>query len=178
MSKKLSIEEWIEKARKVHGDRYDYSKVEYVDAHTKVTITCPIHGDFIQTPNSHLNGGGCPKCGGSMKLTTQEFIARARKIHGDKYDYSKVDYINANTKVCIICPIHGEFWQTPSKHLNGRGCNECGIKNEQKNKEKHLKIFSKKQEKCMVINTTIPKQNIKMQKQRFVLYVQNTVCFI
>ena len=62
------------------------------------------------------------------QLTTEEFIQRANEIHNNKYDYSKVEYVNANTKVCIICPIHGEFWQVPSSHLNGRGCKECGVK--------------------------------------------------
>ena len=125
--KKLSTEEWIQKAKKVHGDKYDYSKVKYYNAHTKVCIICPIHGEFWQTPASHLMGNACPKCGGKTKLNTDKFIHRAKEIHGDKYDYSKVEYINATTKVCIICPIHGEFWQTPAKHLSGKGCKKCGI---------------------------------------------------
>ena len=125
--KKLSTEEWIQKAKKVHGDKYDYSKVKYYNAHTKVCIICPIHGEFWQTPASHLMGNACPKCGGKTKLNTDKFIHRAKEIHGEKYDYSKVEYINATTKVCIICPIHGEFWQTPAKHLSGKGCKKCGI---------------------------------------------------
>ena len=117
---------FIEEAKKVHGDKYDYSKAKYTKAIEKVCIICPIHGEFWQTPNSHLRGQGCPKCGGSKQLTTKEFIGKAREIHGDKYDYSKVEYVNANTKVCIICPIHGEFWQTPTSHLNSSGCPVCG----------------------------------------------------
>ena len=121
-----NTEEFIGKARKVHGDKYDYSKVEYINAKTKVCIICPEHGEFWQKPNNHLNGSGCSKCGGSDNLTTDGFIRKARKLHGDKYDYSKVEYINNIRKVCIICPEHGEFWQMPSEHLRGKGCPMCG----------------------------------------------------
>jgi protein-arginine kinase activator protein McsA len=118
-------ERFIIKANEKHGEKYDYSKLEYVDAHTKVCIICPKHGEFWQTPNSHLNGCGCPKCGGNKSLTTEEFIEKAKQIHGEKYDYSKVEYVNANTKVYVICPIHGEFWVTPANHLRERGCSQC-----------------------------------------------------
>ena len=125
--KKLTTEEFIEKARKVHGDKYDYSKVNYVDCSTKVTIICPTHGEFEQTPYWHYSGGGCPSCSGNKKLTTEEFVERARIVHGDKYDYSKVKYVDSNTKVTIICPTHGEFEQTPFAHLLGQGCPVCNI---------------------------------------------------
>ena len=118
-------EEWIASARKVHGDKYDYSNVKYVNKRTKVCIICPKHGEFLQKPSSHLQGRGCQKCGGSSLLTKKEFIKKARKVHGDKYDYSKVEYVNGTTKVCIICPEHGEFWQISSKHLFGSGCPKC-----------------------------------------------------
>ena len=126
----LTTKEFIEKAKQVHGDKYDYSKVEYINNHTKVCIICPKHGEFWQTPNSHLNGNGCFDCsyierGLKRKSSTKEFLEKAIKIHGDKYDYSKVEYVNAKTKVCIICPEHGEFWQTPNCHLNGQGCPNC-----------------------------------------------------
>ena len=121
-----SKEEFIERAKKVHGDKYDYSKVEYVNNCTKVCIICPIHGEFWQTPQVHLRGGGCIKCYNESKSkTSEEFIAEAVKIHGNKYDYSKVEYINAHTKVRIICKEHGEFLQTPCNHLNGNGCPKC-----------------------------------------------------
>jgi hypothetical protein len=131
--KKLTTEKFIEKARKVHGNKYDYSKVEYKNAHTKVCIICPIHGEFWQIPNDHLNGSGCPKCKinkiiSIKKMDEKKFIEKSKKIHGDKYDYSKVEYINSKTKVCIICPIHGEFWQKPNNHLRGQGCLKCGCK--------------------------------------------------
>ena len=126
----MTVQEFIEKAKKVHGDKYDYSKVEYVNNKTKVCIVCPEHGEFWQTPDSHLRGRGCRQCSiKSMKdkqrLSTKDFIEKAKEIHGDKYDYSKVEYVNSQTKVCIICPKHGEFWQTPLNHLKGKGCPDC-----------------------------------------------------
>ena len=123
--KRNTTEEFIEKAKKVHGDKYDYSKVEYINSQTKVCIICPEHGEFWQKPNGHLNGMGCDKCGGTKTLTTEDFIEKSIKVHGDKYDYSKVEYINYQTKVCIICPEHGEFWQTPHLHLRGTECPKC-----------------------------------------------------
>ena len=123
--KKLTTEIFIERAKKIHGDKYDYSKVEYKDANTPVHIICPIHGEFWQRPADHLNGRGCIECAGKKKYTKETFIEKAISIHGDKYDYSKVEYVNNKTKVCIICPIHGEFWQKPDKHLQGHGCTYC-----------------------------------------------------
>ena len=129
---KYTKEEFLERAKKIHGNRYDYSKVNYVNLSTKIIIICHIHGEFLISPQKHLIGQGCRKCGyikniQSQSSTTKEFVKKAKKIHGNKYDYSKVEYVNNSTKVCIICPIHGEFWQTPNSHLNGRGCKKCGI---------------------------------------------------
>ena len=141
---RLTTEEFIEKARKVHGDKYDYSKVEYKNAHTKVCIICPEHGEFWQTPNTHLYlKCECSKCMKNAKGTTDEFIERARKIHINKYDYSKVEYINSKTKVCIICPEHGEFWQTPDKHLYGQGCPICGNDKQKSNTEEFIRKANK-----------------------------------
>ena len=128
--KKLTREKFIEKAKQVHGDKYDYSKVEYINSQTKVCIICPEHGEFWQKPNSHLLGYGCNKCAIEKRSklatkTTDSFIERAKKVHGDKYDYSKVDYKGKGMNVCIICPKHGEFWQTPHNHLSGAGCPKC-----------------------------------------------------
>ena len=125
LSQTNSKEKFIEKAKQVHGDKYDYSKIEYKNNKTKVCIICPEHGEFWQKPNSHLNGRGCPLCGKTQKLTTEKFIEKAKQIHGNEYDYSKVEYVNCDTKVCIICPEHGEFWQTPHNHLNMQGCPQC-----------------------------------------------------
>ena len=129
--KYMDAEYFIERVKKVHGDRYDYSKTEFVHSTKKVIITCPIHGDFKQVPPSHLKGMGCAKCARenqskSQRHTTEKFIERARAIHGDRYDYSKVKYVNATTRVTIICSEHGEFEQPPSSHLNGNGCRKCG----------------------------------------------------
>jgi len=121
----LTTEEFIKKAREVHGDKYDYSKVEYTKGKYKVCIICPEHGEFWQGAGSHLRGAGCPKCSGRHKRTTEEFIKEAREVHGDKYDYSKVNFVNVRTKVCIICPEHGEFWQGAREHLSGSGCPIC-----------------------------------------------------
>ncbi len=121
---KKTTEQFIESAKKIHGEKYDYSKVEYNGSFEKVRISCPIHGDFLMTPNNHLNGQGCPKCK-NKNVTTEEFIEKARKIHGEKYDYSKVEYKKATEKICIICPEHGEFLMTPNAHLNGQGCKYC-----------------------------------------------------
>lgn len=117
---------FIEKARKVHGDKYDYSKVVYRNAMSQVTVICPEHGEFKIIPNSHIHGkAGCPKCN-RLNLGIDDWIERFKSVHGDRYDYSKVTYVDNSTKVCIICPEHGEFWQAPSKHYNGKqGCPNC-----------------------------------------------------
>jgi len=108
-SRKLGIDKFIEKAKVIHGDKYDYSKVEYGNINTKVIIICPKHGEFLMSPNKHLNRKqGCAKCAGYYK-TTDEFIEQANKIHFNKFDYSKVNYSFHDRKVCIICPEHGEF---------------------------------------------------------------------
>ena len=125
MSKKITTEIFIERARQVHGDRYDYSKVDYKKSSEKVCIICPEHGEFWQIPNNHWSGHGCPKCNKAKKLDTESFIKKAKEKHGLIYDYSKVKYINSNTKVEIICPIHGSFWQTPAHHLYGNKCPKC-----------------------------------------------------
>lgn len=124
MPGKLTTEKFIQKAREVHGDKYDYSKVEYKNSREKVCIVCPEHGEFYQKSAGHLTGYGCPKCG-NTRLTVEEFIKKSKKVHDDKYDYSKVEYKNSSTKVCIVCTEHGEFYQTPSGHLHGRGCAKC-----------------------------------------------------
>ncbi len=125
MSKKITTEEFIERAKSVHGEKYDYSKTEYIDSKTKVCIICPIHGEFWQIPFGHLNGANCPICNSKKKQTQEEIISRFKHIHEDRYDYSKVKYKNILTDVCIICPKHGEFWQTPHSHLKGSGCPKC-----------------------------------------------------
>jgi len=125
MPKKLTTEIFINRAHILHRYKYDYSKVTYKNSKTKIEIICPIHGIFIQVPDSHLCGKGCIKCGGRDKSTKKSFIMRATEVHGYKYDYSKVTYKNSKTKIEIICPKHGVFRQTPVHHLNGKGCRYC-----------------------------------------------------
>ena len=132
MGKRIDTEEFIRRSKLVHGDKYDYSKTNYVRAKDKVCIICPTHGEFWQRPFAHFYwGGGCKKCAmealtSNKPKTTEQFISDARAIHGDKYDYTKVEYKDCKTKVCIICPKHGEFWQTPDIHINFKsGCQKC-----------------------------------------------------
>ena len=116
---------FIEKAKKEHGDTYDYSKVEYITHDQEVIIICNIHGEFPQKPVNHLQGHGCIKCGGKLIWNTNDFIEKSKKTHGDTYNYSKVEYINSTTNVIIICNKHGGFPQLPGDHMNGHGCNYC-----------------------------------------------------
>lgn len=132
--RKLTTKEFIERAKAVHGDKYDYSNVKYVDSSTKVHITCLVHGDFWQAPYNHLEGGGCPECGKLSRAKSRmngsdSVLRRFREVHGYKYDYSKMMYKGGHTKVEIICPTHGSFWQTPNSHSRGRGCPRCGYEN-------------------------------------------------
>lgn len=124
---KKNTADFIRQAIEVHANKYDYSKVEYTSNKDKVCIICPEHGEFWQRPKRHLAGDGCPICRVNKKLTIEEFVTRAKKTHGDKYDYSRVKYVNTRTKVCLVCPEHGEFWQTPHNHICGDGCPACRI---------------------------------------------------
>jgi len=124
-NKKKTTEIFIEDAINIHGNKYDYNLVDYKNNHTKVIINCRKHGRFEQKPNDHLSNRGCPKCYGTSKKTTEEFIEDAIDVHGNTYDYSLVDYNNAQAKVIINCRKHGKFEQKPYSHLNGHGCPNC-----------------------------------------------------
>ena len=119
----------IPKWQMTHNNRYDYSKVVYVNKKTKVTITCPKHGDFEQVPQNHTRGNGCLKCWQEYRnrRTPESFIKAAQALHGNQYDYSKVVYLSARIKVTITCPKHGDFEQLPSNHLQDHGCSKCNI---------------------------------------------------
>ena len=124
--KKQGQSRFIQNAKNLFGDNYDYSKVEYINNKTPVIIICPKHGEFKQRPSNHLHGRGCPFCAKELrKKTTKKFIADAKKVHGEKYDYSKVDYQGAYVPITIICPKHGAFTQKPNSHLSGNGCPKC-----------------------------------------------------
>lgn len=129
-----SLDRFIQDARAAHGDKYDYSEVEYVNALTNVKIICPEHGAFLQKPANHVRGISCSKCSDIIaadkrRLSTEEFIERAREVHGDKYDYGRSNYITSHGKVEIICPEHGSFWQSPATHTMGNkaGCPGCAV---------------------------------------------------
>jgi hypothetical protein len=89
----MTTDDFIQKAKAIHGNKYDYSKVEYTHNNVEVCIICPEHGEFWQKPRLHLSGCGCPICTGKKKMRTIDFIKRAKQVHGDKYDYSKAEYL-------------------------------------------------------------------------------------
>lgn len=131
MSKKLTLEEFISKARSKHGDAFSYEKTEYVSAHKKLTVTCKKHGDFQITPANLMHKQACKQCAMEAKtkklsVTRDEFIERAKARHGDRYDYSRVVYTGMTAKEEFICKVHGAFKQTPQGHLNNGGCELCG----------------------------------------------------
>ena len=128
--KRLTQEEYIKRCKEAHGDDYDYSKTIYEGNRKDVIVTCKKHGDFVQNAATHLKSYGCPVCSrqkqsAKMKKSQERFIEEAKKIHGDDYGYSLVDYKGCFTKVKIICPKHGVFEQSPSTHLSGSGCPHC-----------------------------------------------------
>lgn len=128
--RRKNFSDFVNIAREVHGNKYDYSQSVYVNNKTPIKIICPIHGEFMQSPYHHLCGHGCILCGfdktkSAITSNTDAFIEKAIQIHGNKYDYSKVNYTGNKNKVEIICPQHGSFFQTPDSHLSGRGCNQC-----------------------------------------------------
>tara|TARA_B100000900_G_scaffold143546_1_gene121701 strand:+ start:40 stop:747 length:708 start_codon:yes stop_codon:yes gene_type:complete len=143
MPNKLTTEQFIEKAREVHGDKFDYSLTKYIGRHYKLKIICPEHGEFERVAGAHLRGvTGCGKCSLYKRTkTAEQFIEKAREVHGDKYDYSMVEYIRTSTKVKIICPQHGEFEQIPKNHLQGAGCNDCSEYSNWYNRAKRSKSF-------------------------------------
>ena len=128
LKRQVPLDTLLKQFRAVHGDKYDYSKVVYAGNRNKVIIICPEHGEFLQRPNGHKKGNGCPKClpSGRKRKSQEEVVAQFQKVHGDRYDYSKVKYVGAETKVIIICPEHGEFLQVPNSHIKGQGCPVCG----------------------------------------------------
>ncbi len=125
-----NTEEFIRKAKKIHGDKYDYNKVNYTKSRNPISIICEKHGEFIQAPSDHLQGCGCPKCKSEKisfisKRSQEVFIKEAKKIHNDRYCYDKTNYINKDSKVTITCSVHGDFDQIAHNHLKGQGCPRC-----------------------------------------------------
>ncbi|MFW1815775.1 hypothetical protein ACG9X6_14105 [Acinetobacter guillouiae] len=123
--KQIKNLKFIDKAKFAHGDKYDYSKVDYQDNKTKVIIICKLHGEFQQQPNHHTAGHGCIVCSGKKKLTKQEFVKRSIEIHGNRYDYTESVYYKTTEKIKIKCLKHGFFEQVANSHLTGSGCPRC-----------------------------------------------------
>jgi Zn finger protein HypA/HybF involved in hydrogenase expression len=139
----------IKRANKVHSNKYDYSEIDYKKMKIPIKIICKKHGIFMQRMDNHLSGQGCPKCGKLSMIKKQscskeEFVNKANIIHNNKYDYFLTEYINAKSKVKIICPVHGEFEQKANNHLSGYGCTECQIDNMKKTQEEYIKEVIKK----------------------------------
>ena len=158
LSGRLSKEEVINRIIDLRGNKFNFSKFDYQGFHSKTTLICKEHGEFIITPANALDSRTkeiCPYCDNhSHYVNLEHFILRARKTHGDKYDYSKVELKTSNDKVCIICPEHGEFWQTPGRHIYGDGCPACG---------QNLNTKSKSEEE---IENLLIKYNIKYVSQK------------
>ena len=163
-------EQVLEEFRKIHGDRYQYPFIdkEYVNNKSKITMICPVHGEFKMTANKHLKGQGCDKCadaanGLRKRLTTEQFIEKAREVHGDRYDYSLVDYVTTDTPVKIICPEHGVFEQTPENHIAGGGCQKCNYS--------HLENML---ERLLVKYDTTPQAKFPwLERKRLDFYIQD-----
>lgn len=158
MSKRLTTEEFINRANLKYNFKYDYSLSEYITAHVKLKIICPIHGMFELAPCYHLFNKGCPICGKQQSIdsrisTSQTFKQKANKIHNNKYNYSLVDYKRSNIKVIIKCNIHGDFEQRPADHLQGQGCPKCGkISRARKNFKTRKEIELLLLKACLVHN--------------------------
>ena len=149
MTKRLTTQDFIEKAKSIHGDRYDYSLSDYKTGHIKLKITCKEHGVFEQSPANHLQGAGCLLCGFKNagqyhKKDTEKFIAEAKAIHGDRYDYSQTQYKGAREKLAIVCPKHGSFEQVAHVHLRGdigAGCEKCSYEKRAENARMGFEAF-------------------------------------
>lgn len=129
-SRKKSTSTFIKEAKELHGDRYDYSRVNYINSHTKVEIICPKHGSFFQMPHNHLNKAGCRKCANEIETLRKTkpfnvFLKEASRLYDNKYFYLECTYIKGKSPISIVCPIHGVFKVRPANHLNGIECPEC-----------------------------------------------------
>ena len=134
MPAKLTLQDFVDCARAVHGDRYGYAFSVYQGNHVKLMIHCREHGFFEMTPGNHKSGHGCPRCSGTnislkKRSSFSEFVEKATLVHSNQYDYSQVNYVNNSTKIIIICSQHGPFEQTPASHTSGNGCPKCAGKN-------------------------------------------------
>ena len=180
-NRRIDFETFKTKSNEVHNNKYVYIKEEFVKIDKKTKIICPIHGEFWQTPESHMNGHGCPACKKEKlaqlrKSEFGDFEEKARMVHGNIYDYSESKYVDSKTKVCIICPIHGKFWQSPNVHLRGYGCPKCHISQLEKSTEhllQKMNVDNQSQqkfdwlinEKKMPLDFYLPQYNIAIECQ-------------
>ena len=144
---RLTTARFVEKAKAIHGPRYDYSLVDYKTNKKKVKIICPEHGEFMQTPHSHLEGKGCLSCARKRRKgvanksnlkTTEYFVEKARLVHGDKYEYTRTEYRRSTKPVIITCPEHGDFSQVSSYHLQGNGCPQCHLHSKRLTRKRYI----------------------------------------
>ncbi len=182
--KKMIQEDFINKANEIWNNKFDYSEVTYTKGLIEVKVICPEHGPFMVKPQWHLQKSQCPECSKlvrkvamtkfnqeTKRLTTEEFIEKARDIHGDKYDYSKVVYVNATTKVIITCPEHGDFEQYQSHHFSGSGCRKCANKiininnGRSYTQEKFIEVAEKKE----IPNVSFEKTVYKSKKEKIIV---------
>ena len=147
-----STEEFVRVAKLLHGEKYDYSNVQYVNRRTKVSIGCKQHGLFTQTPYHHLRWHGCPRCSGTF--STEDFVERARLKHGETYLYSRTVYQKSNQNVVIECRVHGEFMQWPHNHLEGHGCPKCGTEKARERKREILQLGNESMSKRRKLRET------------------------
>lgn len=161
---KYTTEEFIKKAEEIHGNKYDYSLVNYIDKKTPITIICNIHGEFLQKPSDHINFCGCQKCGKAYKRSKEEFIKESSKIHNNFYIYDKIEYINTKHKIIITCPNHGDFEQFPERHLTGQGCPKCNLKSQNK-------LFEKLKNSFNTVEILWEFSPNWLEKQRFDIYL-------
>lgn len=182
MSKKLTTEDFIRRAKQVHGHRYDYSKSIYTGRHSELTIVCKEHGIFNQLAGNHLRGANCPKCSGVYRRNNSDFIKESLFIHKGKYSYEKTKYKNRKDKVIITCDVHGDFQQSPGEHLSGKGCKKCALSINGKNhrlkhddfinkcKDVHNNFYSYEKTKYvrgdLFVTITCPKHGDFQQKAR------------
>ena len=146
MGRKITTEEIIQRIVEVHGDKFDLSRLVYVNCRTKVEIICKEHGSWKTKTEQLLRGQGCPQCGlvlqgEKRRLSQEDFLSKCYEVHGNQYDYSKIDYQGMVIKVIIGCLEHGDFEQTPSSHLNGSGCPDCGLNSQKEKRRLPLEDF-------------------------------------
>lgn len=152
MAQRLTTEDFIEKARKIHGNKYDYSKVDYVNARSKVCIICPEHGEFWQLSKSHLEGKGCKECGRNteergkkINLTSVERIIKAKELYNNFYTYKNTDFSRVGFKTIVTCPIHGDWETTYHMHVSRKcGCRKCYLESLKHNKETFINEYKKR----------------------------------